>query len=64
MGGRPLTNSEAWGVYDAFLSDERVRRFPELPALDERFRSLTNLPQASPKRWVDAYLAAYLCGRH
>jgi uncharacterized protein len=59
MGGRPLTNEEAWQVYDAFLSDSRVRLFPDLPALEDRFRSCSSLRHASPKVWVDAYLAAH-----
>ena len=59
MGGVPLTNTEAWDVYDGFLADSRVRVFPELPALDDLFRSQSSLRQASPKVWVDAYLAAH-----
>src|SRR3954447_407684 len=59
MGGQPLTNEEAWRVYDNFLSDSRVRVFPELPALEDLFRSYSSLRQASPKVWVDAYLAAH-----
>ena len=30
MGGQPLPNEAAWRVYDCFLSDSRVRVFPEL----------------------------------
>jgi hypothetical protein len=59
MGGFPLTNAEAWGIYDEFLQDDRVRIFSELPALNELFRSFTALAQASPKLWVDGYLAAH-----
>ena len=59
MGGQPLTNEEAWRVYDGFLSDSRVQVFPEVPALEDLFRSYSNLRQASPKLWVDAYLAAH-----
>jgi uncharacterized protein len=59
MGGRPLTNKEAWHVYDAFLFDSRVRVFPELPALEDLFRSYSSRRQASPKLRVDAYLAAH-----
>jgi uncharacterized protein len=59
MGGLPLTNAEAWAVYDSLLADSRVRVFPELPALDDRFRTLSALRQPSPKVWVDAYLAAH-----
>jgi len=59
MGGQPLTNEEAWRVYDGFLSDSRVRLFSELGALEDLFRSFSYLRQASPKLWVDAYLAAH-----
>jgi toxin-antitoxin system PIN domain toxin len=59
MGGQPLTNDAAWRVYDGFLSDSRVRLFPELPALEDLFRSYSDLRQAAPKLWIDAYLAAH-----
>lgn len=59
MGGMPLTNSEAWRVYDAFLADDRVRVFPELPEMERRFRASTEQSQSSPKQWADAYIAAY-----
>jgi hypothetical protein len=59
MGGQPLTNEEAWRVYDGFQSDSRVRLFPELPALEDLFRSFSSRSQASPKIWVDSYLAAH-----
>ena len=59
MGGLPLTNEGAWGVYDGFLADSRVRVFPELAALDDLFRSFSGVRQASPKLWVDACLAAH-----
>jgi len=59
MGGLPLTNEEAWGVYDGFLADSRVRVFTELPRLDGLFRSYSGASQPSPKVWVDAYLAAH-----
>lgn len=59
MGGLRLTNEEAWGVYDGFMADDRVRIFPELSALDDVFRSFSGLHQASAKVWVDACLAAH-----
>jgi len=59
MRGRPLTNEEAWMVWDGFLFDERVRVFPELLALEDRFRALSIAPEPSPKVRVDAYLAAH-----
>jgi toxin-antitoxin system PIN domain toxin len=59
MRGQPLTNDQAWAVWDGFLAGERVRVFPDLPALEQRFRAFSSGPQASPKVWVDAYLAAH-----
>jgi toxin-antitoxin system PIN domain toxin len=59
MGGLPLTNADAWRVCDAFLSDSRVRVFAELPTIEGAFRSFSNVSQAAPKLWVDAYLAAH-----
>jgi len=59
MGGAPLTNAEAWGVYDGFLGDERVRVFTEMPPLETLFRSFSGPSHPSPKVWVDAYLAAH-----
>ena len=59
MGGQPLTNEEAWRVYDGFLSDSRVRLFPEVTALEDVLRSYSSARQVSPKVWVDAYLAAH-----
>jgi toxin-antitoxin system PIN domain toxin len=59
MGGLPLTNAEAWRVYDRFLEDERVWMFPEPPDLEDLFRSFSALGQSSPKLWVEAYLAAH-----
>lgn len=59
MRGQPLTNEQAWAVFDGFLSDERVRFYAEMPALDDLFRSFSSVPQPSPKVWMDAYLAAH-----
>jgi toxin-antitoxin system PIN domain toxin len=59
MRGQPLTNEQAWAVWDGFLADDRVRIFPELPALDDPFRAFSTSAQPSPKLWVDAYLAAH-----
>ena len=59
MDGRPLTNEEAWAVYEGFLADSRVRLFPEPPDLNDLFRSLSAVRPALPKLWADAYLAAH-----
>jgi toxin-antitoxin system PIN domain toxin len=58
MGGKPLTNAQAWGVYDGFLSDERVHRFAETTQ-DDLFRRYSSVAHASPKIWADAYLLGY-----
>ncbi len=48
-GRVPLTNEEAWGVYDSFLADSRVRMFPELAVVDECFRAFSSMPRLHPK---------------
>ena len=59
MQGEPLTNERAWGVYEAFHQDVRVRMFSEFPALDAAFRRYSSLAQPAPKLWGDGYLAAH-----
>jgi predicted nucleic acid-binding protein len=61
MGGKPLTNVEAWGVYDSFLTDERVGIFAEV-IQEDLFRRYSAIARTSPKIWVEAYLAAYAAG--
>lgn len=59
-GYPPLTNDEAWNTYGAILSDHRVIfRVNELNGLDRWWREYSQRPTASPKLWMDAYLAAF-----
>lgn len=59
-GNPPLTNSEAWAVYEALLADDRIAMRTEEPtALEARWRKLAVRDTASPKLWMDAYLAAF-----
>ena len=59
-GNRPLTNRAAWSVYEAFLADDRVAlRSDEPPGLEPEWKRLALRPAASPKLWMDAYLAAH-----
>ncbi len=59
-GNRPLTNSAAWDVYDAFAADGRIAlRTDEPEGLEPRWRALARRDRASPKLWMDAYLAAF-----
>jgi uncharacterized protein len=59
-GDPPLTNQQAWGVYEALLSDDRILLRAQEPAgLDLRWKEFTARDTASPKLWMDAYLAAF-----
>ncbi len=59
-GNPPLTNSEAWATYEAFLADDRiVIRSTEPAGLEARWHELAIRDTASPKLWMDAYLAAF-----
>ena len=60
FGSAPLTNQQAWNVYDAFLADDRIVFQAREPAgLDLRWRAFASRDTASPKLWMDAYLAAF-----
>lgn len=59
-GNAPLTNRQAWEVYDAFLTDDRIQFWTtEPPALEGHWHELAVRDTASPKLWMDAYLAAF-----
>ena len=59
MKGSPLTNRQAWNVFETLRTDARVRFFPEWPALDGLLKSYSDVEQPAPNLWGDAYLAAY-----
>ena len=59
MKGSPVTNQEAWGIFETLQTDTRVRFFPEWPALDGLLKSYSEVDQAATNLWGDAYLAAY-----
>jgi len=48
-GNPPLTNREAWQIYQTFAADDRLGLVDQEPAGIA----------ASPKLWMDAYLAAF-----
>jgi toxin-antitoxin system PIN domain toxin len=59
-GNPPLTNAQAWDAFQAFAADDRVAlRVDEPPQLESRWRQLAVRDTASPKLWMDAYLAAF-----
>jgi toxin-antitoxin system PIN domain toxin len=59
-GNPPLTNQQAWQAYEALLADDRiVFRAQEPAGLELRWKELAVRDTASPKLWMDAYLAAF-----
>jgi uncharacterized protein len=54
-----MTQSQAWQVFDRWLTDGRVLFLEEPPNLDVLFRSLSRQNHPSPKTWADSYLAAF-----
>lgn len=59
-GNPPLTNSEAWAAYQAFAADDRIGVLVEEPAgLEACWVEFASRDSASPKVWMDAYLAAF-----
>lgn len=58
-GNPPLTNREAWAIYAAFLADDRITWADEPDGLESRWRKWAVRDTASPKLWMDSYLAAF-----
>jgi toxin-antitoxin system PIN domain toxin len=59
-GNPPLTNQQAWSAYEALLDDDRiVFRGEEPTGLELRWQEFAVRDTASPKLWMDAYLAAF-----
>jgi len=66
FGNPPLTNRQAWSAYEAFLDDDRIAVRADEPAgVEPLWKELAMRGTASPKLWMDAYLAAFaLAGRY
>jgi toxin-antitoxin system PIN domain toxin len=59
-GNPPLTNRQAWEAYQSILVDDRIVFRPEEPTgLEAHWRRFALRETASPKIWMDAYLAAF-----
>jgi toxin-antitoxin system PIN domain toxin len=54
-----LNNKTAWSAYEGFLADERIAWTDEPRGLEGSWKRLTATGKASPKLWMDAYLAAF-----
>jgi uncharacterized protein len=61
MKGSPLTNRQAWKIFETLQTDARVRFFPEWPAIDGLLKSYSDVNQAATNVWGDAYLGG-VCG--
>jgi uncharacterized protein len=56
----PLTNRQAWSIYDGLLAEDRIAFQPQEPVgLESRWREYAARDSSSPKLWMDAYLAAF-----
>jgi len=55
----PLTNKAAWSLYGRFLAEERIAWVEEPSGLETLWKKLAGGSKASPKLWMDAYLAAF-----
>jgi toxin-antitoxin system PIN domain toxin len=61
----PLSNQAAWSLYDRLIADDRIVLVEEPNGLEAIWRKLSAGTNASPKLWVDAYLAAFaMAGDH
>jgi toxin-antitoxin system PIN domain toxin len=55
----PLSNKAAWSVYEGLRADERIAWSQEPRGLESQWKKLAANAKASPKLWMDAYLAAF-----
>jgi toxin-antitoxin system PIN domain toxin len=58
-GYTPVSQSQAWSLYDRFLEDDRVLWAPEPDDLETFWRRFAEHGASAPKLWMDAYLAAF-----
>src|SRR5262249_29198994 len=64
-GALPLSNRDAWALYQRFLADRRIGAVAEPVGLEDHWKSLAAREESSPKLWMDAYLAAFaIAGGH
>lgn len=58
-GNRPMTNTQAWSAYHDLFADGRIAFVEEPPGIEVQWERLASRRSASPKLWMDAYLAAF-----
>lgn len=59
FGRTPLTNNAAWSLYEELQNDDRISWADEPIDLTAQWKRLGAVKGASPKLWMDAYLAAF-----
>src|SRR5258708_4191392 len=55
----PVSNAEAWELCDRLRADRRIGWVDEPHGLDTHWKKFASVSKASPKLWMDAYLAAF-----
>ena len=58
-GASGLTNRDALRIYESLIKNRSIRFLDEPPGLESLWHDLARLDSASPKVWMDAYLAAF-----
>ena len=58
-GIAPLSNRAAWEISEQFLDDERIAFAPEPDGVEAMWKAWAARDTASPKLWMDAWLAAF-----
>ncbi len=58
-GLKPDTNVKAWQTFRTLLKDERIQLVEEPFSVELKWKALAAVGTASPKLWMDAYLAAF-----
>jgi toxin-antitoxin system PIN domain toxin len=60
-----LSNRDAWSWYERLAGDKRIAFAEEPNGLEVHWKKLATRRTASPKLWMDAYLAAFaITGNH
>lgn len=63
FGQKPMTNHEALHRLDELMTQERIAFAEEPSGLFPQWSAFADVRSASPKLWMDAYLAAFArCG--
>jgi toxin-antitoxin system PIN domain toxin len=55
----PLSNKAAWAAYEGFRANPRISWKEEPRGLEAQWKKWAGAAKASPKLWMDAYLAAF-----